>query len=167
MKNIQTDLSDEALVTAIRANLCEFFRHLSRSFPEEHFQNTRFMRWRTSIEHPWFNGVLSTMPPEKDDEAFIEETLRYFQLKDVDTLTWWMEPWLRRADWEPVLAKYKFVYSDDTPGMAVDLQALKDARAVDGLEVRVVADEESLHTWAYVFTIGYGLHAAWEPSIYD
>jgi GNAT superfamily N-acetyltransferase len=51
--------------------------------------------------------------------------------------------------------------------MAVDLEALNNPQAVDGLEVRVVADEEALRTWAHIFTLGYGLPAEWEPSIYD
>jgi GNAT superfamily N-acetyltransferase len=168
MNNIQTDLSEEALVNAIRLNLCEFFRHLSRSNPEEHFENAGFTRWCAGIQHPWFNGVLSSAAPREGDKAFIEEAIGYFWTKRVGALTWWMEPPLQRADWEPVLAKYGFGYSDDTPGMAADLQALNEPQQrVDGIEVRVVADEESLHAWAHVFTLGYGLPADWEPSVYD
>ena len=37
MDKIQTDASNQALVTAIRANMCEFFHHLAVSFPEGHF----------------------------------------------------------------------------------------------------------------------------------
>jgi hypothetical protein len=44
MDTIQTDVSDEALVTAVRANMCDFFRHLSRSNPAEHFENKQFTR---------------------------------------------------------------------------------------------------------------------------
>jgi ribosomal protein S18 acetylase RimI-like enzyme len=52
--------------------------------------------------------------------------------------------------------------------MAADLEALNTSvQAVDGLEVRLVTDEESLRTWAHIFTIGYGLPVAWEPSVYD
>src|SRR5690349_1575233 len=166
MNNIQTDLSDLSLVTAIRANLCEFYRHLKRSCPDTSFENAKFVRWRTSIGHPWFNGVLSSQPPEKEDGTFIEETIEYFRDGKIGAFTWWMDPPLQPADWEPVLAKYGFHYSDDTPGMAVNLEELKEQPAVDGLEVRVVADEETLHTWAHVFTLGYGLPPEWEPSIY-
>jgi GNAT superfamily N-acetyltransferase len=167
MNNLQTDLSDQSLINAIRANLCEFYRHVNRSFPETFFENAKFVRWCASIGHPWFNGVLSSQPPAKEDEGFIEETIEFFREKSIAAFTWWMDPPLQPADWEPVLAKYGFHYSDDTPGMAVDLEALNNPPAVDGLEVRVVADEESLHTWAHIFTVGYGLPSEWEPSIYD
>lgn len=167
MNNIQTDLSDQALIIAIRANLCEFFRHLNRSFPETYFENTKFARWCASIPHPWFNGVLSSQRPEKEDETFIEETIEYFRGKGIGAFTWWIDPRFQTADWEPVLAKYGFHYSYDTPGMAVDLEALNIPQVVDGLEIRVVADEETLRTWTHIFTFGYGLPLEWEPSMYE
>ncbi len=165
--NIQTDVSDQALITAIRANLCEFYRHLNRSFPETYFENGKFARWCASIEHPWFNGVLSSQSPEKEDEAFIKETIGYFRGKGIEAFTWWIDPRLPCADWETVLAKHGFHYSDDTPGMAMDLATLNNVQAVDGLEVHVVTDEETLRTWAHIFTTGYGLPAEWESSVYD
>jgi hypothetical protein len=57
MNNNQTNLKDEALVTAIQANMCEFFRHLGRSIPEGHCENGKFTRWHSSLQHPWFNVV--------------------------------------------------------------------------------------------------------------
>ena len=167
MKYIQTDLSDEALITAIRANLGEFFRHLSRINPEEHFENEKFTRWYSHLQHPWFNGVLSSRLPEEDDQASIEETIQYFRTRKVATFTWWMEPQIQCGDWKPLLSKYGFGFSDDTPGMAADLQALNiPTQSVDGLEVRVVADDDALKAWAYVFTRGYDLPVEWETAIY-
>ena len=167
MKPIQTDLSEAALVSAIRLNLCEFFRHLSRIDPQEHFENERFTRWYSHLQHPWFNGVLSSRVPEEGDEDFIEETIRYFRTQKVAAFTWWMEPHIQCSDWEPLLSKYGFGFSNDTPGMAADLEALPlPAQTVEGLEVRVVADEESLRAWAHVFTLGYDLPTEWETAIY-
>lgn len=168
MVNIQTDVSDEALVTAIRANMCDFFRHTSRSNPAEHFENDQFSRWYTPLPHPWFNGALSSNPFEEKDNAFIEETIQYFRTKKTGTFTWWMEPQLKPSDWEPALSKHGFGFSDDTPGMAVDLQALNESlETVTGLEGRIVADEKSLRTWTNVFVRGYGLPADWESITFD
>jgi GNAT superfamily N-acetyltransferase len=168
MNSIQTDLSDGALVTVIRANLCDFYRHLGRSVPEGHFQDAKFTRWCSSLGHPWFNGVLSSKPPEENDDAFIEETIQYFRSKKVGAFTWWMEPHLAASAWESALSKHGFGFSDDTPGMAADLQTLNESmQTVDGLEVRAVTDEESLRMWARVFTLGYGLPPDWESSVYD
>jgi len=168
MNHIQTDVSNEALISAIRANLCEFFRYLSRCNPEEHFENERFTRWQVPIQHPWFNGILSSQPPSLLDHAFIEETIQYFRAKNIGAFTWWMEPPLTRSDWEAILSQHGFRLSDDTPGMVMDLQTLTEPpQTVDGLEVRVVADEESLRAWAHVFTLGYSLPSDWETAVYE
>lgn len=168
MNHIQTDLSDEALVAAIRLNMCDFFRHLSRSDPMEHFETAKFTRWHSPLSHPWFNGALSSASFEERDETFIADTIQYFRAQKVNTFTWWMEPPLRPADWEPALSKHGFGYSDGTPGMAADLQGLDESLgAVDGLEVRTVANEESLRAWVNVFIHGYGLPPTWESITYD
>jgi len=168
MEPIQTDVSDEALVTAIRANLCDFFRQVSRSNPAEHFENAQFTRWYTPIPHPWFNGVLSADLPSATDEAFIAETIQYFRDKGVHTFTWWMEPHRKPSDWEPALSKHGFGFSDDTPGMAIDLHTLNESvQKVDGLEIRVVVSEESLRTWTNIFIKGYELPAVWESMSFE
>lgn len=168
MNPIQSDLTDHALVTAIRLNLCEFYRHLSRSFSEGHLETDRFARWQVPVQHPWFNGVLSSHTPQEGDEGFVEETIQYFRSKRVGTCTWWMEPHLHRSDWEPLLSKYGFRFSHDTPGMAADLQSLNESLpAVDGLEIRAVTHEEEARTWAHVFRLGYGLPPDWEPAVYN
>lgn len=168
MNYIQTDVSDKALVTAIRANLCDFFKFLSRNNPEAQLANREFTRWYSPLQHPWFSGVLSSSPFEAKDAAFIEATIQHFRAQGVRAFTWWMEPHLQPADWEPALSKHGFSFSDDTPGMATDLQALNESiETVNGLEVRAVMDEESLLTWAKVFTAGYGLPLDWENTVFD
>ncbi len=168
MDMIQTDVSDLALVNAIRANMCEFFHHLGASYPEGHFQNDKFTRWRAPIPHPWFNGVLSSQPPEEQDQAFIEETIQYFRTQQVSTFTWWMEPHFNCSDWVPMLSRYGFASLTDTPGLAMELEALPErVQPVDGLEVRLVDGEEMVHVWGATFTRGYGMPPEWEPAIHD
>jgi predicted GNAT family acetyltransferase len=168
MTTIQTDVSDEALVTAIRANMCEFFRHLSRSVPDEPAENEKFTRWYTPLPHPWFSGVLSANLPEESDHSFIEEAIQYFRAKEVHAFTWWMEPHLKRSDWEPVLSKHGFGVSDETPGMAVDLNEINESSdPADGFEIRSVDDEESLRTWVKVFINGFDLPPDWESLTFD
>jgi len=166
--DIQTDVSDEALVTAIRANLCDFFKYLSQHSSEKQLSSQEFTRWHSPLQHPWFSGVLSSRPFEAKDDAFIEATMQHFREQGVHAFTWWMEPHLKPADWELALSKHGFAFSDDTPGMAVDLQALNEPiGTVNGLEVRAVADEESLRTWAKIFVAGYGLPSDWESTVFS
>lgn len=168
MNTIQTDVSDEALVTATRANVCDLFRHLSRSTPAEHFENQQFTRWYTPLPHPWFNGVLSSNLPNDDDGSFIDETIQYFRHKGVNTFTWWLEPHLKPSNWESVLSNQGFGFSNDTPGMAVDLRELNESmQTLAGLEIRDVSDEESLRSWVNVFVNGYGLPPDWASVTFD
>jgi len=168
MPHIKTDVSDQALVTAIRANLCEFFRHLGRSEPAEQFENEKFARWYSPVQHPWFSGVLSSLLPSPEDEAFIDDMVRYFHAKGTNTFTWWMEPPLRPADWEPVLSKHGFSFSDGTPGMAIDLNDLDESKSkVSGLGIQIVEDAETLRVWVDTFTRGYGLPIEWSDIIFD
>ena len=168
MNTIQNDLADDALVTDIRANLNDFFHHLSRSLPEGRFEDKKFTRWHSGVQHPWFNGMLSSDLPQGNEEAFIENTIQYFRSKKVGVFTWWLEHHLNPSTWQPLLSKHGFGFSDDTPGMAADLQALNESvQTLDRLEVSIVEDKESLRTWAHIFTQGYGLPPSWETSVYD
>ena len=79
MATIQTDLSEAALVPAIRGNLCEFFRFLSGRLPADRkIENEDFIRWYTSLGHPWFNGLLCLSSPEKAGSSFIKDSIQYF-----------------------------------------------------------------------------------------
>ena len=119
--DIQTDVSDEALVTAIRANLCDFFKLMSRNSPKEQLTNGRFTRWYSPLQHPWFSGVLSSSPFAAKDDAFIAATIQHFRVQGVHAFTWWLEPHLKPADWKPALSKHGFGFSDDTPGYGLPL----------------------------------------------
>ena len=168
MNHILTDLSDAVLVDAIRLNMCDFFRYLGGCLPGTQFENGKFTRWHTPLPHPWFNGVLSSRAFEEQDEDFIAATIQYFRAKKVGTFTWWMEPPLRPADWELALSKHGFGFSNGTPGMAADFHTLDESfGAVNGFEVRAVADEESLRTWVGVFIRGYGLPPTWASVTFD
>jgi ribosomal protein S18 acetylase RimI-like enzyme len=168
MSQIQTDVSEAALVAATRANMSAFFRYLGRTDPTENFEDEKFSRWFTPLPHPWFNGVLCHQEPEQADESFIAETIQYFKSKKVNVFTWWLMPHLRPADWEKTLSAYGFGFSADTPGMAMDLLALNgSAGAVPGLEIRLVDEAGLLHTWVEMFVRGYGLPADWSSAIFD
>ena len=168
MQDIQTDVSAKALITAIRANMCDFFRHVSRSDPAQHFENGQFTRWYTPFPHPWFNGVLSSDLPTASLDSFVTESIGYFRAQGVHTFTWWMEPQLNRSDWQGVLSKHGFGFSNDTPGMAIDLHTLSDSiPPADGCEIRRVEDEESLQTWANASTKGFGFPPAWESISFN
>jgi ribosomal protein S18 acetylase RimI-like enzyme len=169
MVTIQTDISETALVHAIRDNLCDFFRFLTQHLsPGDGFENDKFARWYTPLPHPWFNGFLCNALPTESGADFIRETIQYFHEQQVDTFTGWLRPHLSRSDWAPLLSSFGFGFSDDTPGMAADLQTLPASPSMpQGLEIRTVEDEATMRVWTHVFTPGYGMPMDWEESIFD
>ena len=169
MLSIQTNLSKAALTDAIRGNLCEFFRFLAQGRPPgDGVANDDFVRWYTPLPHPWFNGILCNAPPSQTGTDFIEDSIQFFNERKVDTFTCWLNPQLKRSDWESVLSGFGFGFSDGTPGMAIDLQALPESASIpQGLEIRIVEDETSMRAWAHVFTLGYGMPPDWENMIFD
>jgi ribosomal protein S18 acetylase RimI-like enzyme len=166
MRSIQTDTSNEALLAATRANILDLFRFFGNG-TQQH-EAGGFKRWLTSVKHPWFNGVIASQPPADGDEALIRETCEYFRANGADSFTWWVEPQHAVSAWEPVLTQHGFRFSNDTPGMAVDLEQLNEtAPPVDGLEIQVVSDEAAMRLWAQTFINGYHLPAEWEDSIFE
>jgi len=158
MDDILTDLSALALARAVQANLYAFFRFFSRSPNLEFSESGATYRWHTPVRHPWFNGVLVSQPPSKDAKRLIAETVAYFQQRDVDVFTWWLEPDLDVSAWEVPLSTRGFHYTADTPGMAVELSALSEPpQPLPNLEIQPVTSQAELRTWATTFGAGYGL----------
>lgn len=38
---------------------------------------------------------------------------------------------------------------------------------MDGFEIRAANDEETMRTWAHIFTLGYGLPTDWEDPVFE
>jgi len=168
MNDVLTDLSTPALVHAIKDNLLEFFRYLKYAPQTDFYADGKLARWHTRVPHPWFNGVSVAQPASPGDERIIQETIAYFRSRGVSAFTWWVEPSLSVRTWENPLKPIGFHYDNDTPGMAVDLHALReDLSSPSTLKILPVEDLDSLKLWTHVFIAGYGLPAAWEKDFLD
>ena len=168
MAPLLTDLSDSALVNAIKANLLEFFRYLGCAAQTDFYADDRYTRWHTQLPHPWFNGVIALQPPGAEDVPFIEETTAYFRSRDVSLFTWWTEPQLSVAAWADALLPLGFQLDRNTPGMAIDLQTLPEkSSAPETVTIVPVEDHKTLKRWVHTFIRGYELPLAWEDDLLD
>ena len=168
MSEVLTDLSRPALVQAAKANLYAFYRQLEYSPAIKFDRRDGFCRWHSRVPYPWFNGVLSSRPATTADGTYVDETVDYFKSFGPDMITWWLEPDLKRGDWESVLAPRGFRFSADTPGMAADLAKLnEDLQGPSGLDITQVESEESLRLWSEIFVSGYGLPPGWSPLMFE
>lgn len=154
---VLSDFSKAALSQAIKGNLYTFFRFMCRGTEMELAEESGLARYFSGVPHPWFNGILCSRPP-KIDETFIQNSIEYFQTKGVSTFTLWLEPNVEQANWDSILKTYDFQYSDDAPGMAVDLEKLNgEIQPVEGLEIIPIEDQYMLDVWNDTFIKGYGL----------
>ena len=168
MDAILTELSTPALIHAIKANLLEFFRHLSHAQQTEFYIGDKFMRWHTRIPHPWFNGVLALEAPGDDSETIIAEEIAYFRAHEVLLFTWWLDPRLNVDEWAAKLLPQRFRSDHATPGMAMELRALPETvRAPEMLQIVPVEDAKRLKQWTHTFILGYELPLAWEADFYE
>lgn len=163
MSAILTDLSPLSLAAAIKGNLYAFFQHLRFSSVASIHETAGVFRWHTAVAHPWFNGILCTLPPDEHLAELAEESIAFFRSRAVGSFTWWLAPHLDTAPWRAQLSPLGFRYDDQTPGMAIDLAALPplDAR---GLAIQIVEEPHELAAWATTFSRGYGIPETMAPS---
>lgn len=153
---------------AVKNNLYELFRYFGQSPYVERFEDGGLFRWHTAVQHPWFNGVLSTGVPTADTAESLQTTLAYFRLKDVEAISWWLEPGVKMNVWANILSQHGFLYDDRTPGMAVDISRLSDHFKPPGsFTLREVQNRAELRTWVETFTTGYGLPSSMTIPFYN
>ena len=167
MDTILRDATTDQLASAIQGSLLGFFRLLGRDPGTEFREENGISRWRTGIAHPLFNGVISARLPRGDEGALIQDTIAYFRTRGVGGITWWLEPGMKGVGWEDALVKAGLRREADTPGMALDLNALAPAAVPAGLSIRAVDDLPGLRTWGSVFVPGYGLPLDWEAPLFN
>jgi len=164
---ILVDLSKPALVNAIKLNLYTFFRYFQHSRLAEYSHDGVLSRWYTKVPHPWFNGVLSAVSPNKDSEQEVAQQIAYFQSKGVENFTWWLQPEVEETGWEDVLRSGGLHFTEDPPGMAVDLTLLADEDSRHtSLQVLRVEDQANLQVWGRVFGEGFEIpESMWQPIL--
>ena len=150
----------------MRLNLHALDRFSALSPGAERLEAGSLFRWRTSVPHPWFNGVICSGPPETNAAETARETLEYFRAHGVAAFTWWLAPGVRTADWSPVLLPLGYGFDERTPGMALDLADLR-APEPPGVEIRRVEDRETLGIWARTFAAGYGTPESFADPLFE
>lgn len=163
MPDILTNLAPSSLAVAIKANLYAFFQLLPTASQVTVHGSSLGFRWHTAVAHPWFNGFLSTQPPTDGADQLVQDILAYFRSQAVTSFSWWLVPHLEPAVWSAHLLPHGFNYTDDTPGMAIDLSALPPP-VRHPLTIQHVDDRQTLAAWSRVFAQGYGLPDSMAPA---
>ena len=155
------DISEQSMVTAIKANLFEYYDYLGHS-PQAELSESSGMKWLiTGIPHPFLNHVLRTRLTSSNVDARIGETLGYFHSKGIIEFSWWVEPDSEPLDLSEHLSAHGLTYTDGATGMAFDLLKLNEAVTTPPeFTVECVRGTEMLRQWVQVAVNGFGLPEA-------
>lgn len=156
---ILKDFSTSTLTTANKANLFSYFEYLGTSTAANvEFHDSAEIKWMlTRLSYTFPNNVLSTRFNADDVGRRIEETLALFKSKDVNHLTWWVEPDARPTTLGEVLTAKGLTFFPGMPAMAADLQELnEDISKPPDLIIEPVNNREMLQKWVQPGLIGFG-----------
>ena len=97
-----------------------------------------------------FNSVVrARFSPESVDEG-IEAVLSHFRSRSAP-FTWHVGPGTEPADLGRFLLAHGLTHSEDEPGMAIDLERVRETAAPLELTIETVRDERGLEEWVAVW----------------
>jgi GNAT superfamily N-acetyltransferase len=168
MDEIFTDLSTAALIAPVKNNLFAYFRFLGSSTASQQAELPQAYRWFTKIPHPWFNGMLSTSSVTGSTAKLIKETISYFASHKVPSFSWWLAPDISAGEWSEDLLPHGFHFSQDTPGMAIDLSNLPSIElSSNNLTIQTVSHLAELQVWSQTFFQGYELPIEFAQNYFE
>ena len=153
MNQILQDMSEQAVIAAIEANLAEEMASFGRYLPGAELHEDPEMQW---IITNLFNAVIRTQITTTEIASRLDATLAHFKARGVTSMGWSVSPSTRPADLVTQLQARGFKHLEDHLCMAADLQALDEDNATpENLRITRVGDEEMLKTYAHVSQRGF------------
>jgi GNAT superfamily N-acetyltransferase len=167
LSNILNDFSTEALTTAIKANLFEYYDYLGRS-PRVEFHEDPCLKWVfTGIPYSFLNNVIFTRLTSENVDSVIQQAMEDFKSKNVTKLSWWIEPGSQPIDLGEHLINQGLTYDQGAPGMAVDLLGMRIVSTPSGLTIKQVNNVKVLREFVHSAAIGFRLPESSENICFD
>jgi GNAT superfamily N-acetyltransferase len=155
------DFSPTFVIPAIEESLREYWGNYGRAPGSELEDSQGLLRAYTGIPFSFLNGVSSYQLSPDQVETAIDETIRFYQ-KHHTLWQWIVGPQPSPSSLPESLAKHGFEVSGDSSGMAVPLDAIRQALPLpDHLEIVPVEGAETLRTWGVTVLDGFEL-----PDLY-
>lgn len=165
MNDILRDPSPDKLISAIEGNLSAWipiFGQLGQSYIDHPPCSKRSI---TDLPISLFNSVMDAkFAPDQIDSA-IEIVLLDARAHHVPVL-WWIGPSTQPADLGKHLEKHGFLFDENSPGMAADLEKLnEDLPKPEGLSIRLAQDDTAWRQWTRTMDMGFGSTSPNEPGV--
>lgn len=159
------DLSHQEIVAMIEADLQAAYPPQGSAISESDSPNST---WRvTGIPDRYFNNVTRASWPASEVADRVRAMIEQLDTHGVD-YSWWIGPSSSPAELPELLETHGMVYQEDFPGMAIDLQALRDESvAIKGLEIARVEDAGELAHFVHAFTAATNSDPAIEPGLFN
>lgn len=167
MSMILQDLSSTSLADAIEANLFSFLPY-NHKWPRATVrEDSEIFYVMTDIPSPLFNTIAHAQLPLDKINGTIDSIVNQANRRKI-SLLWWTGPATKPPDLAEYLEKRGFVRAGQSPGMAVDLENLRDDRKIpEGLTVQQVETKESLRRWCQVLGDTFGMSDSETEAYYD
>ena len=157
MENILHDLSTPTLNKAIEENIFSIFASFRHWHKAEVYEDASMLRSITDIPFPLFNSIVRTKLEEAEIDPTITRLTEEAKARGVPLL-WWTGPQTSPVDLGNYLVKHGFVKEEDMPGMAIELDNLRDDLPVPaGFRFERLEDDASIMQWNQVTGQGFGM----------
>jgi ribosomal protein S18 acetylase RimI-like enzyme len=153
MNEILQNMSEQAVIAAIEANLAEEMASFGRYLAGAELHEDPEMQW---IITNLFNAVIRTQITTTEIASRLDTTITHFKARKVTSMGWAVSPSTRPADLVTYLQARGFKHLEDHLCMAADLQALhEDSATPANLRINRVSDEGMLKIYAHVSERGF------------
>lgn len=143
-------MGDQELVRAVEANFVGTWSLLAEAAGGEVHEEPE-ARWIAAGDHPFFNAVIETRSDPLPDPAAIEQIATRI-VERAGSCLWWVLPSAAPTRLAEHLGKVGFTpWGSAWPGMGVELNVLRSAPAVPGLELVRVDGDEALDEYFAAF----------------
>ena len=157
MKYILKDFSKQSLTEATMNNLIDWCRYFSETSEISILDTDELFRFDRGFTSFAMQGIWYTNLKHDTIDERIEEVIEYFTSRSMPFFWIYVPGYSKPDNIVDYLEAHSFIKKmEGTPGMAVDLEKLRDDRPTpSGLSVRQVDDPESNRLWYKLWSEGY------------
>ena len=168
MDDILTNLGDDALTRAIKANVYLCWHVVLRSPGVEIITGPKLTCWHTAVPLHLFQIILIKQPGDDGDKHMLQEAIDFFTVRGVTALTCFFDVGVPVAGWIEPLRELGFTLDAGMPGLAIDLDLLREGRPVAGeFHIQAIQDHEAFSEWVRPYILGSEMSSEVGEPLFD